>query len=125
MAKRKIKYQIIQLVVTAAGNEISKSADTDKLYQKVTGIHVSATDAKGLTNSVFNKFDINSEEIYCVGFEAKKLSPENVAFSELWDRDIDEPAANSPVSLKYKDGAAAGVTYPYTVNVYLRLENKD
>ena len=127
-SRRPLKYQLIQLTVAAAGNTVTPAGQpvTDKLYKRVTGITVTASDAAGLTNSTFGKFEIDKQEIYPVGFEAKLVSTgQEVNPNEKFDADINERAQESSVDIEYTDGSAAGVAYPYTVNVYLRLENTE
>lgn len=123
--RRPIKYQLVTLTITGAGVSVSSSGvKTDKLYQRVTGIHVTASDANGLTNSTFQKFEIDRQEIYPQGFEAKLISTgQEVNPNDKFDHDIDEPANDTQVDITYRDGSAAGVVYPYTVNIYLRHEN--
>lgn len=123
MAKRKLKFQKIELEITAAALEISKEANTDRLYERITGIHVMTSDSIGISNSYFNKFEVNGEEILCSGFEAKLLSTgQEVSPNEKFYK-LNEPALGSTVSIKYKDFNTVGTTFPYTVSVMLRLEN--
>ena len=43
--------------------------------------------------------------------------------NERFDSEVDEEAANSTVNITYHDQNVAGTVFPYTVNIYLRLEN--
>lgn len=124
MIRRPIKYQLIQLTIAAASNSASTDGvKTDKLYQRVTGITITASDATGLNNSTLTKFEIDRQEIYPQGFEAKLVSTgQEVNPNDKFDQDINERAEDSQVDITYRDGGAAGA-YPYTVNIYLRLEN--
>lgn len=123
--RRPIKYQRIPLVMAGAGQSISTvGVTTDKLYHRVTGIHATCSDVAGFTNSNFQKFEIDKQEIYPQGFEAKLIATgQEVNPNDKFDQDINERANESAIDITYKDGSAVGVVYPYTVNVYLRLEN--
>lgn len=123
MNKRKIKYQKLEISVTGANAEITKDADADKLMERITGIHVTTSDSNGIKNGTFTRFDIDGTEVFCPGYEAKLLSTGmEVSPNDKYYK-LDEPAKGVPISIKYKDGNAAGTTFPYTVNITLRLEN--
>jgi hypothetical protein len=121
---RPIRYQKVSLTIPLATNVISAvNVTTDKLYQRVTGIYATCSDATGMNNSTFDKFDIDNQEIYPTGFEAKLISTgQEVPPNDKFDHDINERANQSAVAITYRDGGA-GTAYPYTVNFYLRLEN--
>jgi len=137
---RKKKLQVIPIVIAAPGNEVEIAAAVDKLYNKVTGIACSAlgsavgADEAVLQNSVFNRFEIDSDEVFPSGFEAKFIGihrlkgvpPDELFYSnkDKIGQIIPFNGNNSTVNIKYKDGAfiAPGASYPYTLNVYLRLE---
>lgn len=120
--QRPIKYQLIQLAVPGIAGSITIQTNTDKLYKRVTGIHVTSSDANGLTNSTFDKFEIDGQEIYPEGFEAKLINTgQEVNPNEKFDYDINERAEESVVNIGYTDGGSAAGAY--TLNVYLRLEN--
>ena len=125
--RRPIKYQLVPIIIPAAGNTISTAnVVTDKLYKRLTGILITTSDALGILNSTLEKFEIDKQEIYPKGLEAKIIATgQEVNPNEKFDQDINEPANESAVDITYKDGSFAGVVYPYTVNVYLRLENTE
>lgn len=125
MQLRNIKYQLFNLIVTAANQVVStKNATTDRSYKRVKGIQVTCTDSKALEKAMFDKFEIDSREIYPEGFEAKLISSGiDVPPNERFDNEVDEEAANSSVNITYRDKNVAGTVFPYTVNIYLRLEN--
>jgi hypothetical protein len=119
---KKLKYQLVKIVVPASGNEIPVEINTEKGYQLVTGITVNATDKNAYLGSVFNKFEINNKEIFPEGFEVKMIttgidvSPQDRFYC------VAEPADGTKVIIKYKDGGNAAA-YPYTATIYFKLEN--
>ena len=68
---------------------------------------------------------INDKEIFPDTFEVKVLNCDS--YIPVNDRFylLDEPADGSTIKIKIKDGAMAGVIYPYNINVYLKLEDKN
>jgi hypothetical protein len=122
---RNIKYQTIQLLIPAANAVVStKAVTTDRSYKKVKAIGVNVSDAAAAEKGVFNKFEIGNIEIYPDGFESKRLScGQNVAPNERYDKEVNETAENSSVSITYTDNNALGTAFPYAVSVYLWLEN--
>lgn len=136
--RQRVKYQLIaSIVIAGAGGSGSVSAaQTDRLYNYVTGLAATIKgDENGFQNSVFNQFQIDSNEIFPEGYEAKLIGTTrntdvrpNDKYYELQDGDGNRllyPANNSKVDIKYADGSFAGVAYPYTLQVWLRLENVD
>src|ERR1051326_8470539 len=123
--RRPIKYQLVPITISGAGVTGSNEVDTDKLYERVTGIGVTATDDKGLSGATFKKFTIDRQEIYPEGHELRMINTGNdLSPNDKYDDDIDDQAQASKVSVSVTDGSIAGTAYPYTVTVYLRLENK-
>ncbi|MGQ0829403.1 MAG: hypothetical protein ACT4ON_13525 [Bacteroidota bacterium] len=122
---RNIKYQKIDLTIAAANDVVStKGVTTDRSYKKVKGIQVTCTDGEAHELGSFDKFEINSREIYCNGYEIKLIfSGIDVAPNERFDKEVDEEAENSTVDITYRDKNVAGTIFPYTVSIYLRLEN--
>ena len=122
---RNIKYQIINLLVPGANAIVNtQNATTDRSYKKVKGIQMTCTDANAAEQATFDKFEINSREIYPEGFEVKLIaSGEDVAPNERFDKEVDEEAANSSINITYRDQNVAGTVFPYKVIIYLRLEN--
>lgn len=119
--RRPIKYQLLKLIITAAGS-FPISAEADKAYKKITGIHFSTSDTNALKDSVFTKLEIDNNEIFPDGFEVKmirtgeELSPNDRFYS------LSERGEGSTIVGTFKDAGNA-VAYPYNVYIYLRLEN--
>lgn len=141
---RKKKIQLItSIVIPAANTEVEvNNAFVDKQYPEVTGIFCSVI-AKSpggtdnvIENSVFNLFEIASDEVFPRGFEAKLIAisrnkdipPDDMFYSnrDKFKEIVPFVGNASVVNIRYKDGGmgAAG-DYPYTLNVYMRLENPD
>lgn len=119
--RRPIKYQLLKLVITAAGN-FPISAESDKSYKRITGIHFSSSDTNSLKDSVFTKLDIDSNEIFPEGFEVKMIrTGEEVAPNDRF-YSLNERAEGSTILGNYRDAGNA-LLYPYNVYIYLRLEN--
>ncbi len=122
--RRPIKYQIIKLTITGAGN-FPISAETDKAYKKVTGLQYSGTDTAALKDAVFTKFEIDSNEIFPDGFEVKLIQTgQDVSPNKRFYDDIEERADGSTVSGSFQDAGNA-TAYPYNARIYLRLENRE
>lgn len=114
-------YQIFSASITS-GSTTDFTGNFSVLYKKVTGVYAVIADATGVTKSKFTKFQIENDDIFPSGLEAILLTtgvdvPPDDKFLKL-----DERAENSPVNMTYVDGAK-GTTYPYTLNIYFRLEN--
>ncbi|MFY9310079.1 MAG: hypothetical protein WAQ28_13620 [Bacteroidia bacterium] len=119
--RRPIKYQLLKLTIPAAGS-FPINAEADKAYKQITGIHYSCTDINALKDSVFSKFEIDNNEIFPEGFEAKMiLTGQEVPPDDRFYR-INERAEGSTIIIVFKDAGNAG-TYPYNAYIYLRLEN--
>ncbi len=119
--RRPIKYQLLKLAITGAG-AFPINAEADKAYKRITGINYSTTDTNALKDSVFTKFEIDSNEIFPDGFEVKMIQtgqevPPNDRYYPLNER-----AEGSTIVGSFKDAGNAAA-YPYNVYIYLRLEN--
>lgn len=138
--RKRVQYQLIgTAAIAAAGNAavLANAAQTDEEYDYVTGVVCSIKgDESGIQNSVFNTFRINENTVFSKdAFEAKligttrntdvKPNDKFYAFEDGDGNRILYPAKNSKVDITYTDGSFAGVVYPYTINVWLRLENVD
>lgn len=123
MAIRRVKYQIFSKAVGSAGAEVEITGNADSLYKKATGVWVNTTDANGIKKSTFTKFNIDSQDVFPDGIEAILLNTGQDVPPDDRYKELDERAEDTEVRFKYKDGSAASVTYPYTVEIYLRLEN--
>jgi len=121
---RNIKYQVIKLVVPAANAIVStQDVTTDRNYKFVKGIQITTPESVALERSTFDKFEIDSQEIYPTDFDAQLIKSGNeVNPNQRFDLDIDEPAENSTVNITYRDGGTA-TAYPYTAKVILKLTN--
>lgn len=117
----KIKYQHITFNIGALGQEFIIDAETDKLYNTVTGINIVLGDDNAKFSSI--SLNINNQEIFPERFEVLRLRfREQVPFGFDYHT-LNEPAKGSKVSGKYTD--KVGAAYPYQVTISLRLENID
>lgn len=122
------KYQIIKVKVDAPGQTVKFSAETDKLYQKVQGMYVSMPKDESHFDSTL-ELRIAKQEIFPEGFETKLLaasqsSSPNERFFEF-DKDEVIEARGSHIEGRFEDGGfAVGITFPYTMNIYLKLKNE-
>jgi hypothetical protein len=121
MPKPKIKRQHITFNITAAGQVFKIDAETDKLYDTVTGIDVTITDPAAYF-SLLN-LNINETEIFGELFQALRIRFKDQAPSGYDFLKLDEPAGGSKVTGKYTD-VALGAAYPYQVTLTLIQENK-
>ena len=118
------KYQIIKIHVPDAGDKVKLSASTDKLYEKVTGIAASLPFEGSLFGSTL-ELKIADKEIFPEEYEIKRLcTGQETGLNERF-MDVEVEAAGSTIELEYIDGGVTEeVTFPYTVLLYLRLEEK-
>jgi hypothetical protein len=117
----KVKYQHITFNIGALGQEFVIDAETDKLYDTVTGIDIVLGDdnAKFSTlNLSINNVELFPEKFQVLRVRFKEQAPDGYDYHKL-----EEPAKGSKVSGKYTD--KAGGVYPYQVTISLRLENLD
>ena len=124
---RKLREQRIPLIIPAAGASVdSVSINADILYDKIVGIQATCTDSKAFQTSTFENFEIGNLKIFDKGHEAKMISGgQNLAPDQRYDKRVQELAKGHTVEITYKDGSVLGTVYPYTVNIYLWLENPD
>jgi hypothetical protein len=120
-----IKYQVIKITVPSQGALVTVNTNSDKLYKNIVGILVSMPYQITFADSSTCNILINDKEIFPDTFEVKVIHcdtyiPVNERFYLL-----DEPADGSTVKIKLQDGAMAGVVYPYTANLYLKLVEKN
>jgi len=122
------KYQIIKVKVDSHGQSVKFSAETDKLYQKVQGIYVSLPKDTSHFGSTL-ELRIAEQEIFPDGFETKLLaanqsSSPNERFV-MFDKDEEIEAKGSHLEGRFVDGGFDdGSTFPYTLNIYLKLKNE-
>jgi hypothetical protein len=120
MGYPKIKYQHITFKVSSVGQAIIIDAETDKLYNTLTGINVLLTDELARFSTL--QLDMNGQELFPENFEILRLQfRQHVPFGFDYHT-LKEPASGSKLKGTYKDVAGA-VSYPYYVTFSLRLEN--
>lgn len=121
MSQPKIKYQQITIQVVSAGQEVPIDAETDKLYNRVTGMNVVMSDDTNKFSSI--QLDINTVELFPENFEVLRLLfRDQVPFGFEYHQ-LEELGNGSKIKGKYKDVNSGGA-YPYTVTISLQLENK-
>jgi hypothetical protein len=117
-----MKIQLIEKVITAGGFDYSISDELDRQYKYLTGIAV--LDVIG-ERSLFVSSSIEGKELFPKNFEvgfiqsSKAVSPDRRFFSLSGKR-----AEGAKIELLFKDGESAPA-YPYTLRIYLRLENEE
>lgn len=121
------KYQLIRVKVNTPGETVKFSAETDKLYKQVQGIYVSLPKDDSHFGSTL-ELRIAEQEIFPEGFESKLLAtsqhtPPGDRFA-MFDTDEVVDASGSYVEGRFTDGGyTTGITFPYTMNIYLKLKN--
>jgi len=119
--RRPIKYQLIKLQITGAG-DFPIAAEADKTYGKITGIQFTNTDDSALKDAVFNKFEIDNNDIYPEGFEVKLIvTGDGVSPNDRWEK-LNERADGSTIAGTFTDAGNAAA-YPYNARIYFKLEN--
>ena len=119
--RRPRKYQIIRLTINAAG-DFPINAEADKAYKKITGIQLTTSNVDALKDSTFKKFEIDNNDIFPDGFEAKMLvSGQDLKPGDRWE-ELNERADGCTIAGTYTDAGNAGA-YPYNARIYLKLEN--
>jgi len=121
---KQIKYQIVRVTVPTAGAIVNINVNTDKLYKKITGILVTLPQMVTFLNRSALNILVNDKEIFPDDFEVKLITCDSYVPTNERFYLLDEIADGSTVKGKFKDGADAGVVYPYTANIYLKLEER-
>jgi len=121
---KQIKYQIVRVTVPTAGAIVNINVNTDKLYKKITGILVTLPHMVTFLNRSALNILVNDKEIFPDDFEVKLITCDSYVPTNERFYLLDEIADGSTVKGKFKDGADAGVVYPYTANIYLKLEER-
>ena len=121
---KQIKYQIVRVTIPAAGEMVNINANTDKLYKKITGILVTVPHMVSFLNRSTLNLLLNDKELFPDDFEVKLITCDSYVPTNERFYLLDEIADGSTVKGKFKDGADAGVVYPYTANIYLKLEER-
>ena len=120
MSQPKIKHQLVPIIVTSQGQEIVIDAETDKLYNTVTGINAVMTSTTNRFSGL--QLEINTVEIFPEKFEVLRvLFREQVPFGYEY-HELEEKGGGTKIKGKYKD-VYSGAVYPYTVVLSFRLEN--
>lgn len=117
-----MKYQILEREVTEARQVINLSDYLDKDYKYLTGIAVVDTYTY---QSVLENSSIDGKELFPKGFEMLFLQANNfVNPSDRFFSLEDVQANGKKIELEFKDGGTSPI-YPFTLKVYLRLENEN
>ncbi|HEY4789104.1 MAG TPA: hypothetical protein VIH57_23810 [Bacteroidales bacterium] len=119
-----IKYQIIKVNVPNQGAIVNINVNSDKLYKRITGIVITAPYTVPFLNMSTISLQINDKEIFPDDFEVKLLTSDQAVSVNDRFYLLDEVADGSTIKGKYKDGNLNVVCYPYTANIYLKLEEK-
>jgi hypothetical protein len=113
------KYQVLRFQVTEAGQTKILNTNTKQEHDRITGVFLNIEQQNALVGSLID-LSIDDTEIIPETFEATLLNRTvGVSINDM-PYVFDVRARNSKIKLNYKDGAAPGVIYPYTVSVYLR-----
>jgi hypothetical protein len=119
-----IKYQIIKINVPAPGNVVNINVNSDKLYKKITGMTITTPFTAPSLNQSSLSLQVNDKEIFPDGFEIRLLTCDQaVAVNERFFH-LDEVADGSTIKGKFSDNNPSNGVFPYTVNIYLKLEEK-
>lgn len=121
MSLPKVKYQLVTFNVTTPNQQVPIDFETDKLYNTVTGINLLLTDNNARFSTI--QLDINGQEVFPENFETIRIRFRPHAPFGFDYHTLREPATGSKVKGKYKDNGTA--SYPYTVTLSMRLENKE
>lgn len=116
----KIKYQQISYTINLLAEKITIEAETDKLYNTVTGINIVLTDKAAKFSKL--QLDLNGQEVFPENFEVLRLLFREQAPFGYDYHNLNEPAGGSKIK-GYYDDLPNGATYPYTVTFSFRLEN--
>lgn len=120
-----IKYQIIKVPVPSAGAIVNINTSSDKLYKRITGILVTMPFMVPYMNMSTLSLQINDREIFPDEFEAKLISFDSAVATNERFYQLDETADGSTIKGRYTDISNNFVDFPYTLNVYLRLEDRN
>jgi len=119
-----IKYQIIKVTVPSAGASVNINTSSDKLYKKITGILITMPYMVPYMNMSTLSLQINDREIFPDDFEAKLISFDSTVATNERFYQLDETADGSTIKGRYTDISNGFVDLPYTLHIYLRLEEK-
>lgn len=126
---RKVKYQLVKVLVNQAAEQVKFEAETDRLYGRVLGMYISTPNYRNHNGSTL-ELKIDDDEIFPEGFESKVIaSTMSVSPSQRFanfEEDEFIKAKGSLISGRYSDGGLdGGITYPYTVILYFKLKKEN
>ncbi len=118
----KTKIQLIEKQIDKELQEVRIIEELDSQYSLLTGIAFLDNIS---TNSLITSSSVNGSELFPRDFEVAFLqSNQNVAPNDRFFTLKGIPADGHDLSLDFKDGAGSR-KYPYTLRIYLRLENTE
>lgn len=115
----KQKYQIIRFNITKPGEKKQIRTNTKQEHDLITGVFINVEQQSALVGALID-MNIDDTEIIPEGFEATLINRVVGVSLNQMPYDFKVRAKNSKINLNYADAAAPGVSYPYTVSVYLR-----
>lgn len=112
-------YQLLEKEITKANDLVHISENLNKDYKKLTGLAILWTMGKRnmLISSSISGKEMFPKNIEVAFLQSNTYVPVNERFF-----DVEEVADGNKIELEYKDGGGAK-SYPYTLKIYLRLEN--
>lgn len=117
------RYQLIKINVSERNERVRFSADTDKMYKRITGLYASVPDEAINGSSI--ELKISDKEIFPEDFGVRMITTSiNVSPNERFYNRVSEEASGSRIDGKYVDSGKV-TSYPYTAFLYLRLEDKN
>lgn len=121
------KFQQIRVQVKASGDSVRFSADTDKQFARVRGIHISMPSEQTLVGTTLG-LKINGQEVFDDAHEMRmitcgnQVAPNNKFF--LFEEFIE--AGGSAVEGRVTDGGTTPAgAFPYDAKIYLWLVNDE
>ena len=121
------KFQQIRVQVKASGDSVRFSADTDKQFAKVRGIHISMPSEQTLVGTTLG-LKINGQEVFDDAHEMRmitcgnQVAPNNKFF--LFEEFIE--AGGSAIEGRVTDGGTSPAgAFPYDAKIYLWLVNDE
>jgi hypothetical protein len=121
------KFQQIRVQVKASGDSVRFSADTDKQFARVRGIHISMPSEQTLVGTTLG-LKINGQEVFDDAHEMRmitcgnQVAPNNKFF--LFEEFIE--AGGSAIEGRVTDGGTTPAgAFPYDAKIYLWLVNDE
>lgn len=121
------KFQQIRVQVKASGDSVRFSADTDKQFARVRGIHISMPSEQTLVGTTLG-LKINGQEVFDDAHEMRMITCGNQVapnskffmFEELIE------AGGSAIEGRVTDGGTSPAgAFPYDAKIYLWLVNEE